>query len=525
METIRNARFSAFSTRHRLLLYCFITSAIILAICSKSSFLYPFNDWVDANCYFTVGKGMMNGLVPYRDLVEQKGILIYFLHGIGTLVSNTTFIGVYFIEVIAGTAYLYYAAKTAALFVHEKWAYIIAPVLAAFVYSSTSFAHGDSAEELCLPLLTFGLYWLFLFFKNRDDLSPKMLIVNGVMAGCVLWIKYTMLGFFLGWMLAVFVGLLLAKQVRSAFTACLWFLAGMAIATVPWLVYFAANGALSDWFHVYFYLNFTTYPQTQGLAEMLGTVWTSVSGNVLASPELLVSIIVGLLGFVCTNKLIKGVWAKVCYVLLPMMLALGVYAGGRTWPYYFLILMGLLMLPGLIVLTRALSAWAGAFISASAGLRPRPHVRLPRLLFGMICATVMALSSALAYSAYQYQGFMEQDRDRLVQYQFAQIMNEEEDPTLLNYGVLDSGFYTAADILPTTKYFCKLNLQLPEMMETQRQMIRDKAVRFVVLRANDRPQDFGSDVPFLLENYELMETVPQEFEGRGFVYCLFRVKG
>ncbi len=519
METIRKIRFSV---PHRLLFYCFITSAIILAICSKSSFLYPLNDWVDANCYFTVGKGMMNGLVPYRDLVEQKGILLYFLHGIGYLVSHKTFIGVYLIEVIAGTGYLYYAAKTTSLFVHERWAYIITPVLAALVYSSASFAHGDSAEELCLPLLMFGLYWLFRFFKNKDDLTPRVLGLSGVMAGCVLWIKYTMLGFWLGWMIAIFVGLLLAKQLRKAFASCLWFLGGMIVAIVPWLVYFAANGALADWFHVYFYLNFTAYPETHGLAEMLGSVWKSVSETILASPALLVSIVIGLLGFLGTNRLIKGAWPKVCLLLIPALLALGVYAGGRAYPYYFLIIMGMLMLPGLIVLARAISALAGAWRTAEA--RRKPNIRIPRLLFGLLCALVLALSSAYAYSAYQYRDFMEVDKEALAQYRFAQIMNEEQDPTLLNYGFLDGGFYTAADILPATKYFCKLNLDVPEIMETQQQLIHDKTVQFVVLRLKDRPQDYGSDVPYLLENYELVDVVPQEFEHLNFVYCLFRVK-
>ena len=40
----------------------------VLAVCSKSSFLYPMNDWVDVNCYFTVGRGILRGLVPYRDV-------------------------------------------------------------------------------------------------------------------------------------------------------------------------------------------------------------------------------------------------------------------------------------------------------------------------------------------------------------------------------------------------------------------------------------------------------------------------
>jgi len=512
--------------RYGLLVWCFLTAAAVLAVCSKSSFLYPFNDWVDANCYFTVGKGMMHGLVPYRDLMEQKGVLLYFLHGLAYLVSHTTFIGVYILEVIAGTAFLYYAAKTAVLFVDMRWGYVLASVLAALVYASVSFAHGDSAEEYCLPLLLFGFYALMRFFKDREDLSRKMIIVCGVLAGCVLWIKYTMLGFWAGWMLAVFVGLFIAKQPRRAFAACGWFLLGMAAATLPWVIYFAVNGALSDWFHAYFYLNFTAYPKTSGLMEMLTTAWKTVVETVAASPVLMASMAAGLLGFVFTSKLLRGVWPKVCYVLLPMLLAVGVYAGGRTYPYYFLILRGMLMLPGLIAAAYALSALARAVTLAK--LRPPmpPHPRIGlRPMFALFCAAILVLSAWGAYGSYQYRDFMQQDKADLAQYRFAALMNEEENPTLLNYGFLDGGFYTAADILPTVRYFCKLNLNLPEMMQAQRQAIRDKAVDFVVLRYRGEKHEYGSDVPQLLENYELVDTVRQEFEKMNFTYCLFRVKG
>lgn len=71
-----------------------IFSAIILFFCSKNSFLYFFNDWVDANAFFTMGKGMFNGLVPYKDLFEQKGPLLYLIYGIGYFIENDGFIGV-----------------------------------------------------------------------------------------------------------------------------------------------------------------------------------------------------------------------------------------------------------------------------------------------------------------------------------------------------------------------------------------------------------------------------------------------
>ena len=52
-----------------------LISVAVLLICSKNSPLYPMNDWVDVNCFFTVGRGITHGLVSYRDLYDQKGPL------------------------------------------------------------------------------------------------------------------------------------------------------------------------------------------------------------------------------------------------------------------------------------------------------------------------------------------------------------------------------------------------------------------------------------------------------------------
>ena len=66
-------------------LFAALAAVLSLTVCTKSSFLYPLNDWVDVHCYFTVGRGILHGMVPYRDLYEQKGPLVYFLYYIHIL--------------------------------------------------------------------------------------------------------------------------------------------------------------------------------------------------------------------------------------------------------------------------------------------------------------------------------------------------------------------------------------------------------------------------------------------------------
>ena len=83
-----------------LLIYCALLSLLFLAVCSQSSFLYPLNDWYDANDFLTMGKGILHGLVPYRDLYEQKGPLLYGLHALAALVDSNGFFGVYLLEIL-----------------------------------------------------------------------------------------------------------------------------------------------------------------------------------------------------------------------------------------------------------------------------------------------------------------------------------------------------------------------------------------------------------------------------------------
>ena len=78
-----------------------LVAAVAITICSASSPLYPLNDWVDANCFFTVGKSMLFGKVPYRDLYEQKGPLLYALYALAYPISHRSFLGVWLFEIAA----------------------------------------------------------------------------------------------------------------------------------------------------------------------------------------------------------------------------------------------------------------------------------------------------------------------------------------------------------------------------------------------------------------------------------------
>ena len=121
------------SKKIKVLLFCFLISFICITICSKNSFLYPFNNWPDENAFMTVGKSWYHGMIPYKDIFEQKGPLLYFMFMICYMISHNSFIGVYLFELVSFTLCLYYISKIIRLYLDDKIQYLILPLFASII--------------------------------------------------------------------------------------------------------------------------------------------------------------------------------------------------------------------------------------------------------------------------------------------------------------------------------------------------------------------------------------------------------
>ena len=120
---------------------------------------------------------------------------------------------------------------------------------------------------------------------------------------------------------------------------------------------------------------------------------------------------------------------------------------------------------------------------------------------------------------------MQLERQDLVQYRYAQIINQTPGATLLDWGAVDSGFYTAARVEPTCRYFIQTNAEPGEAEQTRRQMVAEKAFDYVTVRDFS---DWEGEVPEklreLVQNYEVVEVQYQEIEGVERAYTLLRKK-
>ena len=90
-------------------------SAAVLLVCSGTSPLYRGHDWTDANTYLTMGRSLLQGVVPYRDLFDHKGPLLYGIYALGALLHPQGFYGIFLLQVLslAATLYALYQAARA----------------------------------------------------------------------------------------------------------------------------------------------------------------------------------------------------------------------------------------------------------------------------------------------------------------------------------------------------------------------------------------------------------------------------
>ncbi len=495
---------STIRTRWSVFALCLLLSALFLLVCTKSSFLYPLNDWMDANTYFTIGKGMMHGRVPYVDLYDQKGPNAFLLYGLCTLISEQSYIGVYVMETLAFALFLYVAYRILSLYL-ERGILPALPLLAVAILASMSFAHGGSVEELCMPVFAFSLYQSLRYFKQvyPARVPLGMLAVNGLLAGWILFHKFTLLAFYVAWMGMILLAQIIGGHWKRGIVGSLVLVGAMLLAGVPWVIYFALNGALPDFFHYYFYANIFGYSYIE--APVFFNTLLAIGKDTLAffyrNPQIGLLIVLGVLYFTTRKRDLVRPIEKANLWCMCVLSAAGIYCGGQGYRYYGLALTCFMIL-GFVPLIRL---WNTYIVD-----------RLPKrgaraAAFAVLTAAAFAISLTNDNSY-----LLLTERSETPQYRFAAMMDErktEEPLSLFCYATLDGGFYYAADVIPEFRFFSKVNLPLDELKSEQERYIAERLAEFVVTR--NRPLE--------APGYALLATQPFPGEDNGIeTYRLYQ---
>lgn len=470
---------------------------IFVTLGTKASPLYPMQDWVDANCFFTVGRSMaLDGKVVYRDIFEQKGPLLYFIYAGISLIWSKSFFGVYIMELLSIWALLLIAYKCLRLYTDSLIPLIVAfPYLTFAITTSEAFTHGGSVEELCLFCMMYSLY-VFLRFVRLGEIKKTSFALVGLCVWFIFWIKYTMLGFYIGAFVALGFYSLRKKCFKKYFCACLLALVAFIIASVPILSYFAANNALYDLWYVYFYCNIFVYTKE---APLLSRAWYLLTDMLGAIFRNLGYSWITLLGVIALFRKRNGESALVLSSFFSLLFF--TYVGGTSFGYY--------ALPAAVFSFYGVSLLSEIFPKSVSFEMPK---RVTAFLSAFLICMLTFGSATCNKNAY----LMHYDKEDMPQYKFAKQINEIENATILNYGWVDMGFYYAAEVLPSQKYFCCLNAPVKEMWAEIDRYIYEGEVDFIVSSVLIS-ENLDKDIP-----YTLVDVQPFYFEGMTHNYFLYK---
>lgn len=472
---------------------------VCITIVSKCSFLYRFNDWADSNWFMTVGHGIVDGKVPYRDMFEQKGVYIYFLFALDYLVFGNSFTGIYLFELIFATAYLFAAYSILRLwFSHAKSLLALVPV-ALFTYCSAGFAMGGGAvEEYCLPMLAFFLYVFLRYSRGNEGRMPVWhALLCGLFAGAIFWMKYTMLVFCVATAACIFVDMCIRRNAKGAVPYALALAAGCAASFLPALVYLGVNGAIGDMWQVYVINNIFDYGD--GTAAEIANKIGNTAANIGRNFFLYMFAVFALVFIIRSGHIARRL--KACYIVSAALffIAQGLMQGAHL--YYHLAIavymplgivgarcciQGLCNFIGGIFNRRKRSGEDGAVAAVDVGAKAEQVAR--KLKIGVNARTAglclaAAVIACLIFGNCTIEIFF--SKSYYPQFAVAEYIEEDGggDATFLTYKMVDEGFYTACDRSPDFYYFAFNNFTregYPEIYDEQESYVTGGLADYVI---------------------------------------------
>lgn len=490
--------------------YFLLAAFLLLMLATRSSFLYICNDWDDTNSYFTMGKALMNGYVPYRDIFDQKGIWLYFFYGLAYLISNSTYAGVYVLEIVEGALAMYAFYKIIGLYTKKSTALVLAPCVYTTMIASYAFYWGGSAEEMMFPILAYGLYMIVRYFKEDypvgKTMSTKELVLGGFLAGMIANIKFIDLGFYFAWMMCIFFAFLALKDWKGGFIACLKFLGGMAIPFIPWIIYFAVHKSLYWWYYGTIYINVFVYSDLGGEGPSLFARVYDLAKYLLSLFEkdfcFFIFLVPGVLWYVLGKG--KKWLERFTMIALCFFLYVGIYFGGMKLGYYAipLAIFAVFGFAGIGVLYEKVSEKNG----------------ISRVMYGHIAGliTILLCMIFIACTSMNIPAMKVKEEDHFL-FQFKKIVDQTENPTLLTYNCFDTGLGTICHAMPAGYWFQSQTIDGEDQIRYEQKEYMWAGIPDYVICRDEYPNS-------ALENYDVVAEGTKTDWGSTSVYYLLKKK-
>jgi len=224
---------------------------------------------LDSSLFILIGKGITKGYIPYVNLFDHKGPILFFIEALGWWI-NPNRLGIFFIQWIFMVANLTLIFKIGQLFFNKKWSWV--PILFFLLILTVTFEGGNLTEEYSLPFLFLPLYLSLKYFKaeSKEVLQhpPLYALVYGLCFTLIIFIRFNNAVLIGAIVLVVMTHLLINKAYRNFFDNVLTFLSGSIFIFSSIAVYFLINNAFGEMLYATFLFNLKYAESSKGISTL-----------------------------------------------------------------------------------------------------------------------------------------------------------------------------------------------------------------------------------------------------------------
>ena len=441
---------------------------LMLLMLSIDSPCYEVWGRIDSSWYFTAGKAWMNGMTPYVDFSDSKGPLLWLIYGVGYLLSNHDFVGVWVMTCITYIVTTLLNYRTARIFLKSDCLSLAVSLLMLLVYFNNFIHYETKSEDCCQPFIALSLWAICRLAYSKQSSSQhfkRSSWMIGVSIGAALMIKFTVAAmiFFFAIMLMV----LAWRSGKVNIKIVVWrLLAGAMAVCLPFIVIFAFMGNLDDFIGEYFLVT----SRISSHLPRLNVIKWILDGGVLSGIIIIMTISTGTVFFMTR----KYAWMP----LSAFFWFLFITVQNAEWIYYYYSCM-IFALFGLIMLARCVDR----------AMRSRFAISVT-----MVTA-IVAVGIFSFYKAYQLPTFKPVKHDvarefeakRTEYYRHISVVKRVYKPRIAFFNcnnVINVADETGG--LPGCKYFAKQFGATEAMVEAQYEDIKRKRPHFIYVKKRER---------------------------------------
>ena len=459
--------------KDKYLLFSVIYTIVLLFFCSQFSYLFgDFNEWVDINVYYTIGKGIWSGVIPYKDLFDHKGPLIFFIYGLGYKITPDSFQGMFIIQTIFLSIALFSVYRLSNLFLNKLFSFFSACIFLNCLFYFNSY--GGQAEEFILVFMTISLYLFIKQFKVDILQVPSYyMLLHGILLSATFFIKFNLILFWFFPLVAILINLVISKDKKLLRNYFVMFLLGITTVALPVFMYFILNNALYDFIESYFTANYiygSGYKPSpyDFVFRFLVMFYKFAKFNFLPA----FFIILGVIYFTCT-KTLNNIFYRFSILLSFCLVLVSIFMSEVFIHYYFVVCIVFVPL-GVI-----------SFILLVSNLIKKYNV-----FFISVFSLFIILFSFYSISNKDFFGHSFDDlKSRKFDLGsidvFSNIIEKSSDKSLICFGMdYNIGVFTKAKFIPSQKYFFSPNFypdKYPIIYDSLSDYIASHSVKYIVM--------------------------------------------